>query len=370
MDFIHTTATAVEKLNRLAKSRRKDTGGPLAYALDAVARVHGYAHWKHVTVCREQTIQRTERAAASRVLPRYLLEFLHSAATRSPTSPASSEAFARGLAFAMDVKDADEAARMPYCVECPDAWHIAAPDLWHSITHDDDLGTDGSPVEARSPDDLLFLLQDELSNLRFFRYLKTPTPESLEAAFKHVFQRIFFAPAFVWLNGKFVDTSLIPEMRVDGKVIFSSNGGMVIYSPEGAQTRLERFGHLLTDEERELTKHMTSDAVESMIFHEIEKRTPEGKSRYQSLQTSTSISWGNARKPGHNHEEHRMSIDPAHTELANKLRALHLDLEARSLSGTSDHRSARALEDKIGSGQEATEENIARATALLRKYAK
>ena len=43
------TATAVEKLKRLAKQHRDRTGLPLGLSLDVVARESGYANWKRVT---------------------------------------------------------------------------------------------------------------------------------------------------------------------------------------------------------------------------------------------------------------------------------------------------------------------------------
>ncbi|SEM04671.1 hypothetical protein SAMN05518845_11581 [Variovorax sp. YR750] len=53
MAFIHTTATAVEKLKQRAKQLRKASGTtiPLASFQDEVAKQAGYHHWKHVTVC-------------------------------------------------------------------------------------------------------------------------------------------------------------------------------------------------------------------------------------------------------------------------------------------------------------------------------
>lgn len=44
------TATAVEKLNRLAKRHRDLTGKTLSESLDFVAQQEGYANWKQVTV--------------------------------------------------------------------------------------------------------------------------------------------------------------------------------------------------------------------------------------------------------------------------------------------------------------------------------
>lgn len=53
MAFIHTTATAVEKLNQRAKQLRKASGATISLAVfhNEVAKQAGYHHWKHVTVC-------------------------------------------------------------------------------------------------------------------------------------------------------------------------------------------------------------------------------------------------------------------------------------------------------------------------------
>ena len=81
MEIISTTATAAEKLKRLAKTLRKTTGTSLAVALDNIAKQHGYMHWKHVTACLEQT------AGLSRTkpLPESLQDLLDGAA-RNPAS--------------------------------------------------------------------------------------------------------------------------------------------------------------------------------------------------------------------------------------------------------------------------------------------
>jgi hypothetical protein len=57
MAFIHTTASAVEKLNLRARKLRKASGAtvPLRAFLDKVAEEAGYHHWKHVTVCLAQS---------------------------------------------------------------------------------------------------------------------------------------------------------------------------------------------------------------------------------------------------------------------------------------------------------------------------
>ena len=61
LELIPTTATAVEKLKRLAKTLRKKSLTSLAFAQDTVAMQHGYEDWKHVTVCRNQSISTARR---------------------------------------------------------------------------------------------------------------------------------------------------------------------------------------------------------------------------------------------------------------------------------------------------------------------
>lgn len=69
LEFIHTTATAAEKLKRLAKLQCKGTETSYASALDAVAKKDGYNNWKHVTWCVEQSKSVAVAAASLRALP-------------------------------------------------------------------------------------------------------------------------------------------------------------------------------------------------------------------------------------------------------------------------------------------------------------
>ena len=55
MQYIPTTATAFEKLRSEAKVHRRSSGLAHSQALEAVAVAHGYANWKHVTTCRDET---------------------------------------------------------------------------------------------------------------------------------------------------------------------------------------------------------------------------------------------------------------------------------------------------------------------------
>jgi len=227
MEFISTTATVAEKLKRLAKTLRKTTATSLAVALDAVARQHGYAHWKHVTTCVEQT------AGLGHVelpLPDSLKIFLDQAEVKDPVSAESRRAFELGFVFAMDVKDASKislTSESEYA-ECDDGWTIAARDLWRVLIHyrDDETGT--TLFEIMSPDELIETALDDLSNYRLFRYIGDVLPVSIEEAYGKIIRLSFFPPTHIWLRGKFIDIGELPEVRVNGKLVLSNMRGFTV----------------------------------------------------------------------------------------------------------------------------------------------
>ncbi len=227
MEFIPITATAAEKLKRLAKTLRKTTKSSLAVALDAVARQHGYAHWKHVTLCLEQT---TGSAHSPLSLPSSLVEILNQAAASDPASMETLEAFEHGFVFAMDVKDADELSLSLDFEVCDDGWYIAARDLWLALVYYRDEETGTTLFETQSPEDLAETVRDDLHNYRFFRYLGGDLPASVEEAYGLIHRMSFFPPTHIWLAGKFIDISELPEVRVDGKVVLSNRRGFSVIS--------------------------------------------------------------------------------------------------------------------------------------------
>ena len=291
MEFISTTATAAEKLKRLAKTLRKSTNTSLAVALDAVAKQHGYEHWKHVTVCLEQTAS----ASRSKPLPDSLKDLLDRAAARHPASAESQKAFAQGFVFAMDVKDAEELSLTSEYVECDDGWHLAARDLWRGLVHyrNDETGT--TLFETQSLEDLASTALDDLQNYRLFRYLGSTTPTSLEEAYKQTSKLSFFPPTHIWLGGKFIDIGEVPEIRVDGQVVLSTSPGFTVLPSDDKRTRYEKFGHLLNAAERALFDRMTAQEQDSLLF-QLEKQTPIGQARYKPGQSSVTSSWQDAKK--------------------------------------------------------------------------
>src|SRR5574337_953691 len=291
MEFIATTATAAEKLKRLAKTLRKTAGTSLAVALDAVAKQHGYEHWKHVTVCLEQTAS----ASRSKPLPESLKDLLDRAAARHPASVESQKAFAQGVVFAMDVKDAEELSLTSEYAECDDGWYLAARDLWRGLVHyrDDETGT--TLFETQSPEDLASTALDDLQNYRLFRYLGAAAPGSLEEAYKQTSELSFFPPTHIWLGGKFIDIGEVPEIRVDGQVVLSTSPGFTVLPSDDKRTRYEKFGHLPNAEERALFDRMTTQEQDSLLF-QLEKQTPAGQARYKPVQSTVASFWRDAKK--------------------------------------------------------------------------
>ena len=291
MEFISTTATAAEKLKRLAKTLRKTTGTSLAVALDAVAKQHGYGHWKHVTVCFEQTVS----LSRSKPLPDSLKDLLDRAATRHPASVESQKAFAQGFVFAMDVKNAEELSLTSEYAECEDGWYLAARDLWRGLVHyrDDETGT--TLFETQSPEDLASTALDDLQNYRLFRYFGAAAPTSLEEAYKQARQLSFFPPTHIWLGGRFIDIGEVPEIRADGQVVLFTTPGFTVLPSDDKRSRYEKFGHLLNAAERALFDRMTMQEQDSLLF-QLEKQTPVGQARYQPVHSSVTSSWRDAKK--------------------------------------------------------------------------
>jgi hypothetical protein len=218
LNFIPTTATAAEKLKRLAKKQRKASGSSLAVALDTTAQASGYANWKHVTVCVEQT------PAQPLPLPPVLTDLLAIDAKHYPPLQESERAFRSGLVFAMDVKDADGLALGADVVECDDLRPLVAADVWRVLVHAKDDETGRSMAESRDGDELAQTAQEEFSNYRFFRFTGPTAPATLDEAFSQVLGRYFFPPVYVWLGGRFIDMASLPDVRVAGQVIYASSG--------------------------------------------------------------------------------------------------------------------------------------------------
>ena len=220
MTFIPTTATLTEKLKRLAKNQRKGTDSSLALALDSVAQSNGYLNWKHVTEC----LRMSKTAPIGRQpLPRILQSFLSEHAMNNPLAADTRQAFQSGLVFSMDIKEAERMQLNDDIIECSDAWIAAAADIWAVMVHNKDPEDEKSLAERLDDDDLLDTATDNLGNFRHFRYCGSHAPATLESAYALVMSHSFFSPMFLWVNGRFFDKGGVSELRVEGRVVYSSN---------------------------------------------------------------------------------------------------------------------------------------------------
>lgn len=284
MEFISTTATAVEKLRRQAKTLSQTTGTPLRAAQTIVAQHNGYVHWKRVTDCRAQTVARSHK----KPLPAALQTILDRAAERQPASDASQGAFAQGFVFAMDVKDAQELSLGTDYAECEDGWYLAAKDLWQVLAHRPNEETGTVLADIQASEKLVRTALDDMQNYRFFRHLGAGTP-TLKEVHDRIQKLSFFPPTYLWINGKFVDIS----EGSDGQGGRSVSAGANVQRAK-KRTRLEQFGHLLSENERELFGKMTQQQQEFWL-HQLAKKTPIGKIRYKPVEVSLRMSWGATR---------------------------------------------------------------------------
>nr|WP_312987064.1 hypothetical protein [Comamonas koreensis] len=282
MRFIATTASAVENLKIQAKKGRKNSGTSLASALDFVAQQRGYDHWKHVTVCAAQTV----KSKSSPMLPQWLAQSLDSAGRRAPALGDTEKAFTHGFIFAMDVIDAARLEMTGEFVECADAWYLVARNLWPILIHYRRSESSKTLLESMTSEELWPIALNDMQNYRFFRYMGKFVPTSLKQATQLLEVLTSCTPSHLWLRGKFFS-------------IESDNARWGAGLEREQRTRAEKFGHLDSDEGRKLnellkaTGRFNQEDADHWLF-QLEKETPMGRARYQSLSSMVEVKWGNA----------------------------------------------------------------------------
>lgn len=229
MNHIPTTATAAQKLKRLAKTRRKSTGESLAAAQNEVARENGYRDWKHVTVCLEET-----RAAKPEPfeLSEAVSAFLSEQQTLNPLESETAKALLSGVVFAMDIKDADNERpeSRPEIQECEEATAYLAGDMWLAVLRrEQDEGVEEGPSD--DSDNQVQEFVEYIGDYRFFRYTGSLAFRTLDDAFAGPLRGFFFYPTHVWLAGKFFDMADVPQVKVDGQVVYSTTPAPRLPSP-------------------------------------------------------------------------------------------------------------------------------------------
>lgn len=273
LNHIPTTATAVQKLRRLAKDRRKSSRESLAVALDVVARERGYTNWKHVTVCEAET---SAAGPAPLTLPESVREFLaEQQQVQQNEFAANPRALAESVFFAMDISDAEKARpdSYPDISECEDARAFLAGDIWTAYLESE--RSEDRNVEPLDDEKALQYFLDRIADYSFFKYSGEPMPQSLEDAFGSVFKRFLFPPTHVWLAGKFFDLANVTEVRsgVNGPVVLTatsaSDGHPAIrmYSPS-AETRADKPAPsaAASDKPKPLLARLDVDRLDTALY--------------------------------------------------------------------------------------------------------
>lgn len=263
-------------------------------ALNTASRELGFRDWNTASAHAKSTRQVSATAQLLR-LPAELKSLLDDAAAGDPASPETLAAFQRGFVFAIDVKDAPRLDEASVFFPADDGWHVASRDTWIELVHEPDFETGRSLADSADLSVAAEVAMDDVQNYRLFRYTGPSTPATLSEAYALVMQISFFAPTHVWLGGQFISLSKVPEIRVDGQVVYSTTPpedvALKAPTPEAA-----KLWHLLNDAERKLFPSMAV-AEQSFLLHDAKKRTPYGKGRFQSVVSSVTTTWSNAVKP-------------------------------------------------------------------------
>lgn len=265
-------------------------------ALEAASRELGFRDWNTASAHGKRTRTVAPPAIGKpRKLTAELLSILDDAAADDPASEDTRLAFERGFVFALDVKDAEQLRDLREFVPADDGWHIAARNTWIELVHEADFETGRTLLESLDAAGLQEVAMDDLQNYRLFRFSGTTVPATLSEAYALVSKISFFAPTDMWLGGEFINLSEVPEIRVDGQVVYSTtqpgNDALQAPTPEA-----EKLWHLLNDEERQLFQSMPA-AEQSFVLHEAKKRTPYGQGRFRQVAASVTSSWRDASKP-------------------------------------------------------------------------
>lgn len=263
MEISPITYTRAQKIEREAKSRRKSVPSlGIQDSLDLVAREHGFLHWHHVCLCRDQGQQEPK----AQPLTGRMQSILAEARVRFPAAEATVEAFAQGLVIAVDVADAERLGAASGYHEISDGWYIAAADVWPAVLQ-------GRYAELPNEDDSRRDLKviDDFTCLRFF-HVSASGHQSLKSALESITVPI----QWCWVGGS--------ARRVTG-------------APWAGQprSRLDRFRHLIDAVSMSFIVKEEPQIADSSAFL-FEKQTPLGQLRYQSISVAIRTSWGDAKR--------------------------------------------------------------------------
>lgn len=257
MTVFPITYTCAQKIEREAKLRRKsDPTLGVQDSLNLIAVKHGFLHWPHVCLCRDQGTQEPKTL----LLTRRMQSILTEGKARFPAAKATVDAFANGLVIAVDVADIDRLGMSPHYREIADGWYIAATDIWPMVLQ-------GRHAELPREDDSKRDLEvmDDFTCLRFF-HVSTSSHQSLKSA---------------------IDSITVPIQWcwVDGSAMRVTQGQWV----GQLRSRLDRFRHLIDPVNMSFIVKEEPHIADSSAFM-FEKQTPLGQLRYQSLSVGVCVS--------------------------------------------------------------------------------
>lgn len=211
----------VELLKQKARKLKRAEQIPYLSALDKVAQIYGFHHWKHVTKCREETLE-TEMAIQSGFI----------------------------VAFASHEQDLMEGnSQSPKCpfIEDGIASMLCRDQLFERFANSEDVDGDENPIglklrETTAPEELKELFESEFGDYMYFRYTGSRTIKTLRQALNLVDKYTFWPPRVLWFKGQCHDIFDLAELsqgKVAGKRM-SDSSELTRYGffPENSQEAL------------------------------------------------------------------------------------------------------------------------------------
>jgi len=189
----------------------------------------------------------------------------------------------------MDVKDAQDLKLTEVIAPCDDGWHLAARYLWPALVSQRDPETGESWHDSLDEQELASEAMDDIQNYRLFRRVGAGGQATLPAAYEFISKESFFAPTHIWSAGRFFDLAQVPEIRVNGEVVYATTPIRAGRPPAPEGAKDHRLWHLLNEEERRLFGSMRPHE-QDMVLHMARKRTARGANSFQPVVLSVMLS--------------------------------------------------------------------------------
>lgn len=207
----------------------------LHIAQKIVANNYGFKNWQTLSaIAGKAQGEINEPPINVHPMPSELKEYL--AEVERSASKIEAENFKTSFILAMDIKEGgnfdcrDDFTKI-YEENFPFCEKYVIQDSWESEVDYQYEELDGT-ISKKSKIDIVnnnlyedFNLNDYLSDsldLSFFRYKGQNQPKTFEEAYGLALERCFWHPMYVWINGIYINTWELPEIKIKGKVVKSS----------------------------------------------------------------------------------------------------------------------------------------------------